>query len=306
MRRACASWALTAVALLFSTGCDSKADRDDSSSPTVYTSVRVTRDFSCALEAGGIAVCWGDLSDWAAPLPAEPVRDLSCGYFHCCALSVQRDDPVCWGIDIYGEVLDVSYSRQYRVLSAGQFQTCALRADGHTRCWGYTVDSPEPDAPDDLVSLVSGGPAACGIRLSGYAACWGDSFYRVSEVPDVPLVQLDMIAHSVAALDAQGVPYFWGGDWQRDSNVPQDQLFSKLSIGPDIGSDDEAGCGITLEGALLCWGNGPDGRQSPPSFSQPVLDVDLGQHHGCALLVDGSVSCWGADPDGLGLLEGPP
>ena len=64
--------------------------------------------------------------------------------------------------------------------------------------------------------------------------------------------------------------------------------------------------GLPSVAPLMCWGRGPDARQLSSTSSQPVLDVDPGQHHGCALLADGSVSCWGTDPDGLGLLEGPP
>ena len=60
------------------------------------------------------------------------------------------------------------------------------------------------------------------------------------------------------------------------------------------------------DGRTLRFALNQHSRQSPPTFSQPILDGDLGVHHGCALLEEGSIACWGADPDGLGLLDGPP
>jgi hypothetical protein len=128
-------------------------------------------DDACALRQDGAVLCWhmdsNALSAQAVQLPAAAVgvtsgsgafcRPVSGGfgcygdYFdgHACAWTA-AGDLYCWGRNSYGELGDGTTSSRTGVVkatapggpvlsaSAGNRQTCALRADHTLVCWGWT------------------------------------------------------------------------------------------------------------------------------------------------------------------------
>ena len=55
-------------------------------------------------------------------------------------------------------------------------------------------------------------------------------------------------------------------------------------------------CGLTDEGAAVCWGLDIDGQSLPPGLSFTALSA--GGWHTCGLTSDASIVCWGRDDRG--------
>ncbi len=56
------------------------------------------------------------------------------------------------------------------------------------------------------------------------------------------------------------------------------------------------GCGLTVDGRIVCWGANDNGETEPPAGT--FTRIALGFGHGCALRSDQTVACWGLNADG--------
>jgi len=58
-------------------------------------------------------------------------------------------------------------------------------------------------------------------------------------------------------------------------------------------------CGITLNGAAVCWGGDNYFNElDVPAIDQPLVDIVAGQHHTCAIDTNDRMWCWGLDTNG--------
>ncbi|MBN2495131.1 MAG: hypothetical protein JXR96_11105 [Deltaproteobacteria bacterium] len=82
------------------------------------------------------------------------------------------------------------------------------------------------------------------------------------------------------------------------SQVVSHPRFVQISVG------DTAGCGIDLDGRVLCWGDNQFGLlgQDVSRCDQPMdtgiagaVQLAVGHSHACAVFRDGKVRCWGLD-----------
>ncbi|HXE83400.1 MAG TPA: hypothetical protein VN513_08720, partial [Gemmatimonadales bacterium] len=127
-------------------------------------SIAAGHDRSCALSAGGSALCWGNdatgaLGDGAAILSRTPlqVTGLSSGVlsvgttsaaYHTCAVTI-GGAAFCWGNNSAGQLGNGSYaaatvpvpvtglSSGIAAIVPGNLHTCALTTAGAIYCWGY-------------------------------------------------------------------------------------------------------------------------------------------------------------------------
>ena len=144
----------------------------------------ISHDFSCAIDQGGAAKCWGtdasgELGNKAnantstgnaavdAPVQvdglSQDVTDLALGGSHACA--IQNGDVICWGDNEYGQIGDGTNTQRNAPVSvampsgktpvdveAGYFHTCALMADDSVACWGRNSDGQLGDGSTDDTS----------------------------------------------------------------------------------------------------------------------------------------------------------
>lgn len=175
-----------------------------------------------------------------------------------------------------------------RAVSAGAGFTCALTPVGEAACWGsgwagelgsgvarlFTAVLSAARVAGGLrfTALDAGGQHACGIATEGEAYCWGDDLYGQLGTGRVEV--------------AEAVP----------ARVDGGHRFRVLSAGNALT------CGITVDGAVLCWGKavvrGDGSREpSPAAVALPgpgtFTTVSVGHEHACALRDDGAAYCWG-------------
>lgn len=179
----------------------------------------------------------------------DDVIDITVGYDHVCALEADGI-AYCWGDDGSGQLGNGGSGSQnlpgaviqitnFTQISAGAFYTCGLRANGSAYCWGSNNNGQLGDgtnlpqqAPEPVESLgvgvaqiEAGAATACARLLDSSMRCWGLgsawSLGNGSAVDsDVP-VSVSMLGNNVASMglgvyEACAVAhdatlYCWGG-----------------------------------------------------------------------------------------------
>lgn len=94
------------------------------------------------IEFGGGIKCWGDNRRGQTSAPPGIHRQVSCGKFFSCAITIGGQIS-CWG-DMEGRV--PADGGRFTQLSVGQSHACALRSNGRVECWGRN-DFGETDPP---------------------------------------------------------------------------------------------------------------------------------------------------------------
>lgn len=212
----------------------------------------------------------------------------------------------------------------------------------HDRAQPVTPPGVRFRAVDRLSGHFGDGFPVCGVTVAGRLACYGldhvngdyDTFGRPETPADVELVSISIGSHNVylehphsCALDTEGRAWCWGSHaagqlgvgiadpdvqidpavWMRP--VATDRKFVQLAVQPlrDGDTDVSKTCGVTDEGALLCWGRQRVGEASwsdpsrglhdpdaaPVQGVPPLRQLRLGETFGCALDRAGATWCWG-------------
>jgi alpha-tubulin suppressor-like RCC1 family protein len=235
---------------------------------------------------------------------------------------------------------------------------CALDADGQAWCWGSNSEGQLGDGTTGgadvratpvrvagehrFRSLTGAYGTSYGVTVEDTAWCWGSnsSIYQSgifgdgsrtgSPVPvqaagGMALRSLDMGRRGmVCGITPANDGYCWGsgvlgdGASLRSSDSPV--LVSGGHAWQEISAGNGDACGITLQGATLCWTGGPNAlarmgiegagpflAPTPVSIVPSLASVGLGWFWQCGLVSAGSsAACWGASPfDGDASAPGP-
>ena len=191
-------------------------------------------------------------------------------------------------------------------VSAGGFQTCALRSDGTVECWGSDssgqlgngnplTNSSTPVIVSGLTNvtqIAAGKYHTCALRNDGTVWCWGENAYG----------QL-------------------GNNSTTDSSTPAEVRgvggTGYLTGVTEIDADGQFTCARINDGTVRCWGHDQAGQLGIGStnnnaHSTPatvvgvggsgtltgVNSITTGANHACALLSSGGVDCWGLNDHG--------
>ncbi len=226
--------------------------------------VAAGRDHTCALEAGGTVLCWGDNSHGqlgdgttTSRLTPAPVQGLSgvvaigSGDHHVCAIT-STGGLKCWGWNIYGQL---GYGGP---AGAGDVRTTPVNVVG---------------LASGVAGVTGGGFHTCAYTTQGAAFCWGWNLF--GQV---------------------------GDDSTTDRNVPV--AVSGLSAGViAMATGGTQSCALSTAGALKCWGDNAFGqvgdgtridRHAPVDvvgMGSGVAAITAAGDHTCALT--GQLSCWG-------------
>jgi alpha-tubulin suppressor-like RCC1 family protein len=280
---------------------------------------------TCALTGDGLAYCWG----------ANSFGQLGDG------TTIQRTTPVA----VVGSVAFESISASGA--SGNGMHTCGVTSGGSTLCWGAnsrgqlgdgtTINRSNPVAVSGglaFETVTAGGLHTCGLTTAREAWCWGENFYgelgdgtTISRLVPVRVagglsfISLDAGFGHTCGVTTSGAAYCWGRNdlGQLGNGTNNDQMtpvpvsggltFTAVSAGGRADVIADHTCGLTLTGALYCWGsntrgqlgNGTTVNSNMPAAVSGGLAFDLvssGGYHTCALTSDAATYCWGWNRDG--------
>ena len=304
-----------------------QADVPSNHQNSTFSDIVASDYHTCAILDGqnnqveGEVVCWGDELPYdpykpqtvgntsrifAPDHPYPPTHrfpQISSGVYHNCGISVIRD-LVCWGGTIESPAM---VQGPFKTLDLGLLNTCAIRNNGHIRCWGWNV----------YMQSAGWSPGLPGSSLS-------------LKVKTVQNLTTDYTFKSVSAsffhtcgiLDGQasgqneGEVLCWGLKTNDQTSSPQGKTFNSISAGwyHTCGLlDDQNG---QSPGTAICWGaeNNVDdqgnivrtafGYDSKADFGQADVPPELSdvgftsisssRYQTCAIRADDSkLACWG-------------
>lgn len=219
-------------------------------------------------------------------------------------------------------------------LAAGEAFTCAILADGGTRCWGIAYngqlgsgdkETSHKPMPASLVpaatALAASMDHACAVVGDGDVVCWGGAGTGAADGQPAVAVAINVAipAKSVAiaagkafscALDKDGAVWCWGentlgqlGDGSTGSRATAAKVVG-LPVAKALAAGHEHACAVTTSQQLWCWGQFGAGWDEV-ALKQPYLkaiQVPLGQP--AADVAAGGVNTCAIGTDGTALCWG--
>ena len=222
-------------------------------------------------------------------------------------------------------------------VSAGQYHTCVIVADGSAQCFGDNAagQCTVPLIGERWVHISAGGWHTCGVTERGRGLCWGSSGSGRSDVPfvDAPWLVLSAGRYHTCGVLINGTALCWGGNANGQTLVPHGadhqgwrtvtaafwRTCGILSNGTGLcwgsafyGENDIPAvpgtwavlspgrwhsCGILQNGRALCWGSSEDGKRQVPDVNTRWIDIVAGQDHSCGVGENYEAHCWGSDAD---------
>ena len=274
---------------------------------------------SCALQADGSVVCWGD--------------DLACQIGDRCAAGQPAPGyagPVLVPTPVPGLGAPAVAIQASAIESRSLGFTCALLAGGTISCWGedalgLAADPTATGIPAtpvsgvaDAVAMAIGGTFGCDLRSGGTVECWGlgplgqpggnvatDSATPV-QVPGLSDVRaLAAGWFHACALLGDGTVACWGantsgqlGDGTHTDSATPVQV-SGLTGAVAISTTGDATCAVLADGSVRCWGTDVTKlAPSPVSGVSGATSVSAAELSACAVVGAGEIRCWGRDEDG--------
>ena len=212
---------------------------------------------------------------------------VSAGEWFTCA--IRADTSLgCWGYEEYGEATPPDGS--FVAIAAGSTFSCAIAAGGELVCWGDNSDGMATPPAGLYTTVRAGADFSCAIGDDGLPACWGSNDYRQVLAPAVAVKAIDAgSSHACAIRAADDTLVCWGANREDQAEPP-----SGTYLAVDAG--DEHTCAVESDGDLVCWGYNGEDRSMPPAGKYTSLSV--GYAHACAIKLDGTVACWGDDESG--------
>ncbi|CAE7233570.1 UVR8 [Symbiodinium sp. CCMP2592] len=185
------------------------------------TSVRYT----CALNATGELVCFGDNQFYQCDVPPDlgPVVAMAAGGHHTCAVKASGE-LVCFGDNEFGQCDVPPDLGPVLAVAAGLRHTCAVKASGELVCFGDNQNG-QRDVPPDLgpvLAVAAGLRYTCAVKASGELVCFGDNEFGQCDVPpDLgPVVAVAAGGRHTCAVKASGDLICFGFNELGQCDVP--------------------------------------------------------------------------------------
>jgi len=221
-------------------------------------------------------------------VPLQNIVQITASYSHTCALTTEGGVK-CWGANRSGQLGDgtqtdrvtpvavAGLSNGATAVVAGEGHSCALMNNGGVKCWGDNsygelgdgTEEPYRITPVDVVGLSIGATAlatrgdhTCALMSNGGVKCWG--YNDNGQLGDGTYINRTTPV-DVVDLNSNIVAIFAGYDRT---------------------------CGITVNGAVVCWRGTPT---AVAGLSSGIATMSINYGHTCVVTTGGGAKCWGAN-----------
>jgi alpha-tubulin suppressor-like RCC1 family protein len=270
-----------------------------------FMEIAAGADFTCALDGGGAAWCWGandegqlgdgTTTDRLRPVPvrtAARFQVLVAGPRHVCGFNYNLD-AWCWGSNDSHQLASVSTpwssvpvrvpgAFDWILLFTGERATCGLATDYETYCWGTGVpgrlglSGPPPHAAVRTPTLVPAAPHTWATVAIGSRVSCGVNDRRGTRCDDDGSVHLGSGGEFDGWVDFGLEDLARSGDGRREWQA----------VAPFA-------CGLVNNRTLYCWGSNSHGQlgrgTGPPDTGSP-REI-LGGHNWDHFSLGGSFAC---------------
>jgi len=234
-----------------------------------------------------------------------PVKEVVAGDFHTCVVRAEDDTVRCFGSNLSfaedeaGAILTSTVGQAtvppdlgpVRSLAAMHATTCAVDAQGRTRCWGLLTRA--PGRADAHVEVSCGSYHACARDEAGLVECWGDSADGRTTPPAARFASLGLGRFHSCGVDTEGRVHCWGRDRADIGRTVAPEGRFEQVIGGHYFS-----CARDAIGAVTCWGT-PTPDSGVPVVRPPprrFVTLEGGVHGACGVTTDGERVCFGETP----------
>ena len=229
--------------------------------PSGAVAVEASENLVCAISRDGGTYCWGTEIGSSSVFVVSSSRPLRI-----------QPDPTYRSLTMSGEIFGPGTENV-----SGRF--CGLDGAGAVWCWGRASGVGDPTFgltpkrfPTDLrfTRLSAGYAGVCGITSSDQLWCWGartgdgTAIFRTDPVlVDAPNTyrQVSVGLNFTCAVRTSGQVQCWGTNYR--GQLGDGSYVEHLRPGPVTGlgaqvvvvqAGDDAACGLTQDGAVVCWG----------------------------------------------------
>ncbi len=277
-----------------------------------YSQVVMSDWQACAIHTDGTLSCWPQATTpWT--MPTGHYVQVSLGQDHGCALDA-FGVATCFGLNDRHQ-LDVPPGQHFLSLDVDLRQTsCGLTLEGHELCWGspgigfeepglaatdiraseYAMCSRSDAAawdcagsaspPSDAADVRLGGGGGCALAASGAVSCFMGS--KLTAPPSGTFTSLDVESDHACALTPAGLAMCWGDNADNQSMAPSATTFTDLAVAS------RRSCGVRTDGRIACWGfTSPSDTLIDTASRFVAADGGYSQ---CGLRTDGDPECFGA------------
>ena len=188
----------------------------------------------------------------------------------------------CNAIGKYGSLVSESVVS----VSAGEYHTCATKANGHLVCFGSNEHGQcnVPASLGPVLEVSAGGEHTCAVRADGELICFGSNRDGQCDVPaDLgPVLAVAAGASHTCAVKSDGTLSCFGSS-----------LYGKCTFPPDLGpvfavsAGEHHTCVVRIGGQLVCFGSNTCGQCDVPLDLGPVSEVSAGHSHTCVRQANG-------------------
>ena len=280
--------------------------------PGTFTKIRANGDVTCAVNAAGVAQCWGACGDSTSCTPptSRPFSEM------VPAFDVRpdpADSPLYSYCGIDGQLkLECLNGRprppvpegiQFSSFDGGDRYGCAIQPGGRIFCFGRNeVDPLEP--PDPMLSppvgqfsnVSVGVDHACAVGINRQIRCWGSNEAGKATPPSGSYLTVSAGDHHTCARAISGKIDCWGDSGVSDQPFPgalvTNRLNSRIVQYADLSANEFVVCGVTFGNKLNC------SSLATPRFVVPdgkFYSVVVGEGRSCARRTDGKTVCFSGE-----------
>jgi hypothetical protein len=220
---------------------------------------------------------------------------LSAGYYQ--SLAVKTDGSVAgWGNSHNMPPPNTNFI----AVSGGWNYSLALRSDGTIAWGGYNGDgrAAPPSPNSNFVAIAADGIYSLGLQSNGMIVAWGSNMFGVANVPAPNTNFVAVAAGSGCALGlkSDGTITTWG--LNAVLPTPNSDFVA-------IAAGHSHRLGLRAAGTIAVWGWNDQGQLNAPVPNADFTAVAAGLYHSLGLKSDGTIVGWGRNNEGQTVVPSP-